>query len=277
MEDLNMNTNYETVATAIRYISDNFQEQPELDDIAKMVHMSPFHFQRVFSEWAGISPKRFLQYITTGYLKEKLHRTENLLEAAQLAGLSAQSRVYDLFITLEAVTPNQFKTKGEGLEISYGFHWTPFGECFVAVTEKGVCALEFVNDHNSCLNDFRNAWQNARLAHDPGSTAVIIEKIFDPAIKERKLHLLVKGTNFQVKVWEALVKIPFGQLTSYQEIAEFIDSPKAVRAVGSAVGKNPVAYLIPCHRVIRKEGKIGGYHWGIERKQAMLGWEMARA
>ncbi len=273
-----MKTNYEMITTAIEFISQNFRKQPELEEIAKVVHMSPFHFQKLFSEWAGISPKRFLQFLTTDYLKEKLSETKNLIEAADLAGLSAQSRVYDLFISLEAVTPQQYKTKGEGLKINYGFHQTHFGECFIGATEKGICCLRFTDKKNKylCIPNLKDEWENAILIPNQDKTKEIVQKIFNPNISDNKLHLMVKGTNFQVKVWDALLKIPFGNLTTYQKIAEYIGSPKAVRAVGSAVGNNPIAYLIPCHRVIRKEGKIGEYKWGTLRKKAILGWEMAK-
>lgn len=268
---------YDTISSAIAYISAHFLEQPDLETVAAHVHVSPFHLQRMFTEWVGISPKRFLQYITAGYLKEKLQEAPNLLEAASMAGLSAQSRVYDLFVTLEAVTPQQFRSQGETVDIFYGYHSTPFGRCFIAATEKGVCSLQFVEPGNEAeiLEWFKAGWPHAKLIADEAFTAPFIGKIFSAKPGE-KLHVMVKGTNFQVKVWEALLRLPAGSVTTYQKIAEYIGHPKAVRAVGSAVGANPIAYLIPCHRVIRKEGVLGEYHWGPTRKKVLIGYEMAK-
>jgi AraC family transcriptional regulator, regulatory protein of adaptative response / methylated-DNA-[protein]-cysteine methyltransferase len=276
------NFNYNRIADAIEFISKNVKNQPELDEVAAAVHLSPFHFQRLFTDWVGISPKRFLQYLTTDFLKSKLHETTNLAQAADLAGLSSPSRVYDLFTTLEAMTPAEFRNGGSMLNIFYGIHETPFGDCLLAATERGVCKLEFVNEHTKALeiNQLQTLWQNARLTENQELTATYVAQIFrTPQYKSTgkpKIHLLVSGTNFQVKVWEALLKIPFGGLTTYQKIADAIGSPKAVRAVGTAVGNNPIAYLIPCHRVIRKEGILGQYHWGEVRKKAIVGYEMAQ-
>lgn len=273
-----MNINYDKIAAAIEFLSLNFKRQPELDEVAKAVHLSQFHFQRMFSEWVGISPKRFLQYLTADFLKEKLNETNNLIEAAEVAGLSAQSRVYDLFVTLEAVTPQEYKSQGENLIIYYGFHNTPFGECFLAVTERGVCGLEFVEQdtREHAIQKFKATWRKATIQYKPKNTETFIEKIFNSGSKERNLHILVKGTNFQVKVWDALLKIPFGGVTTYQRVADYIGHPKAVRAIGTAVGGNPIAYLIPCHRVIRKVGTLGEYRWGRTRKQTIVAWEMAK-
>lgn len=276
------NFNYNRIAAAIEFISKNVKNQPELEDVAAAVHLSPFHFQRLFTDWVGISPKRFLQYLTTDFLKSKLHETDNLAQAADLAGLSSPSRVYDLFTTLEAMTPAEFRNGGTALNIFYGFHETPFGECLLAATERGVCKLTFVNEESKQLeiNQLQSIWQNAQLVENQELTATYVAQIFrTPQYKSTenpKIHLLVSGTNFQVKVWEALLKIPFGGLTTYQKIADMIGSPKAVRAVGTAVGNNPIAYLIPCHRVIRKEGILGQYHWGEVRKKAIVGYEMAQ-
>jgi AraC family transcriptional regulator, regulatory protein of adaptative response / methylated-DNA-[protein]-cysteine methyltransferase len=275
--------NYDRIAKAIEFITKNVQNQPELDEVAAAVHLSPFHFQKMFTEWVGISPKRFLQYLTTDFLKSKLHETANLAQAADLAGLSSPSRVYDLFTTLEAMTPAEFRNGGTALTIFYGVHPTPFGDCLLAATERGVCKLEFVDETTKQLeiNDLQTKWMNARLMENQELTATYVAQIFrTPQYKDLekpKIHLLVSGTNFQVKVWEALLNIPFGGLTTYQKIAEAIGSPKAVRAVGTAVGNNPIAYLIPCHRVIRKEGILGQYHWGEVRKKAIVGYEMSKA
>jgi AraC family transcriptional regulator, regulatory protein of adaptative response / methylated-DNA-[protein]-cysteine methyltransferase len=279
MED---NFNYNRIAEAIEFISKNVQNQPELNEVAAAVHLSPFHFQKLFTEWVGISPKRFLQFLTTDFLKSKLHETANLAQAADLAGLSSPSRVYDLFTTLEAMTPAEFRNGGSTLDIYYGVHPTPFGDCLLAATERGVCKLEFVNEATKDLeiNQLQTIWHNARLVENQALTATYVAQIFrTPQYKSAekpKIHLLVSGTNFQVKVWEALLRIPFGGLTTYQKIADAIGSPKAVRAVGTAVGKNPIAYLIPCHRVIRKEGILGQYHWGEVRKKAIVGFEMSQ-
>jgi AraC family transcriptional regulator of adaptative response/methylated-DNA-[protein]-cysteine methyltransferase len=273
------NHHYDQVARAIDYLYEHFREQPSLDEVAAQVNMSAFHFQRVFTEWAGISPKRFLQYLTTDYLKNKLGDFNNLLDAADDAGLSGQSRVYDLFVTLEAVTPLEYKEKGSGIGIDYGFHQTPFGECIIGVTDRGVCHLSFLADGNrhEAVAGLEMAWENAQLRQNDKLTEKTASIIFhnEPS-SDQKLNILVKGTNFQVKVWNALLQIPMGSVSTYQSIAAGIGQPKALQAVGSAVGANPVAYLIPCHRVIRKNLVIGEYHWGPERKKAMLGWEMAK-
>lgn len=272
--------NYQRIEQAIQYLSEHFTEQPNLDDVAAQVHLSPYHFQRMFTEWAGISPKKFLQFLTTDFLKNKLAETPNLIEAANLAGLSSQSRVYDLFVTLEAVTPHEYRSGGEGLSIRYGYADTPFGTCFVATTGRGICGLEFVNEDtkDAALQAFRQNWRNAQLVPDQQVAIDFTRLIFTNNPGEpRRFQLLVRGTKFQVKVWEALLRVPFGAVTTYGQIAREIGQPGASRAVGSAVGDNPVAYLIPCHRVIRKEGKLGEYHWGSTRKKAIVGWEMARS
>jgi AraC family transcriptional regulator of adaptative response/methylated-DNA-[protein]-cysteine methyltransferase len=241
------------------------------------VHLSPFHFQRIFAEWAGISPKRFLQYLTTGYLKERLQQSRNLDEAASSAGLSSQSRVYDLFTTLEAVTPQEYKDHGAGIRIDYGFHPTRFGECLIGVTPRGICWLSFMgidDDNRVALEELKSSWNKSVFHHDQDLTGDVVRSIFSPE-PASKLHLLVKGTNFQIKVWEALLRIPAGQLATYQDIASRIQHPNAQQAVGSAVGSNNIAYLIPCHRVIRKDGVLGEYRWSAARKKSIIGWEMA--
>lgn len=271
--------NYQRVELAIQYLQENFRNQPDLDAVAEKVHLSPFHFQRIFTEWAGISPKRFLQYLTTGFLKEKLQSTRNLEEAAAAAGLSGQSRVYDLFTTLEAVTPAEYRQHGAGIRVEYGFHITPFGNCLIGVTGRGICWLSFIPSDNNgvlALDEMKASWYNSGFQENAGLTANFIAEIFGPATPKKKIHLVVKGTNFQVKVWEALLRIPSGGLTTYQDIARRINHPKAVQAVGSAVGSNNIAYLIPCHRVIRKDGILGEYRWEPLRKKSMIGWEMAR-
>lgn len=273
--------NYQRIEHAIQYLEQNFNRQPELEEVAEKVHLSPFHFQRLFSEWAGISPKRFLQYLTVDFLKAKLNQSKNLVEAAESAGLSSQSRVYDLFTTLEAVTPQEYKLRGEGITIRYGYHDTPFGHALLGVTERGVCWLSFINtdeDPENQLAQLKEHWYNSLFFQDQELTRTFIDKIF-PSKKSperEKIHLLVKGTNFQVKVWAALLKLQPGHVTTYQEIAGQIQNPKALQAVGSAVGSNHIAYLIPCHRVIRKDGILGEYRWNAVRKKSILGWEMAK-
>ncbi len=272
----NEHIDYQRVARAIEYLDAHFQQQPELEEVARQVHLSPHHFQRMFTEWAGVSPKKFMQYLSIDHLRSRIFDLNNLNEAAEAVGYSAQSRVYDLFVSIEAVTPREFKTGGQGLDIRYGFHPTPFGECLIGLTERGICTLAFVDDSNKQaeFDRFLDRWQTAGLRADPAGTAPVVERIFGQK-SPQKVHLLVQGTNFQLKVWEALLKIPAGAVSTYQHIAQNIDQPGASRAVGTAIGHNPVAYLIPCHRVIRKEGLIGQYHWGSTRKKALLGREMA--
>jgi AraC family transcriptional regulator of adaptative response/methylated-DNA-[protein]-cysteine methyltransferase len=274
--------NYNRIEKAIQYLEANFQRQPELDEVAEKVHLSPFHFQRIFTDWAGISPKRFLQFLTVDFLKTKLQQSKNIVEAADAAGLSSQSRVYDLFTTLEAVTPQEYKQKGSGIRIEYGMHETPFGLCLIGVTERGICWLSFIGtdeDPKFEMEKMKEHWHNSVFHQDQNLTSGFIENIFSRERKkpERKLHVFVKGTNFQIKVWEALLRIPMGDVTTYQGIAQQIQSPKAMQAVGSAVGSNHIAYLIPCHRVIRKDGILGEYRWNSTRKKSIIGWEMAKA
>lgn len=268
--------NYKRVEEAIKFLTENYKQQPSLYDVADEVNVSPFHFQKMFTEWAGISPKKFLQYLTVEELKKELHKTTNLVEAAERVGLSTQSRVYDLFVNIEAVTPLEFKTRGDGIEIEYGIHATPFGDCLLGITNRGICKMSFVEDNvDVLLTELENDWGNASIKKNQDNTKVFAEGIFDNHSK-KDIKLLVRGTAFQIKVWEALLKIPFGSVTSYQTIANTIGNPNGMRAVGSAVGANPVAYLIPCHRVIRREAIIGQYRWGSLRKTALIGWEKAK-
>lgn len=275
----NPHINYQRIEQAIRYLEDNVRRQPELDEVAEKVHLSPFHFQRIFTEWAGISPKRFLQYLTVDYLKDKLQQSRNLAEAADLAGLSSQSRVYDLFTTLEAVTPQEYKERGAGIRVEYGFHASPFGLCLIGVTERGICWLSFVasdEDPRHALEEMKAYWHNSVFHESQELTKAFVEQVFPESPLQKKLHLFVKGTNFQIRVWEALLRVPMGEVTTYQDIARSIQNPNALQAVGSAVGSNHIAYLIPCHRVIRKDGVLGHYRWSSARKKSIIGWEMAR-
>jgi AraC family transcriptional regulator, regulatory protein of adaptative response / methylated-DNA-[protein]-cysteine methyltransferase len=267
---------YGVVEEVIRFLVASYKRQPTLEEIAAHVHMSPFHLQRTFKEWAGISPKKFVQYLTLEALKGEIHQTGNMIAAADRVGLSSQSRVYDLFISMEAVTPGEFKTRGRGMTIEYGIHHSPFGNCFVAVTQRGICKMGFIDGQvQQILDELQQQWGLAVIKQNQESTFPLIRQIFYTHRNDVPFHLLVRGTDFQVRVWEALLKIPFGQLASYQTIAQAAGMPKATRAVGTAIANNPVAFLIPCHRVIRSEGVIGNYHWGPSRKAAMIGWEKA--
>ena len=270
---------YGRIEEAITYIETHFDRQPELKEIADHIGLSEFHFQRLFSRWVGISPKRFLQFLTKEYVKEILSRPTNLLDATYDAGLSSPGRLHDLFVTCEAVTPGEFKARGKGLTIGYGLHQSPFGECLIARTERGICWLAFVRnaDRQALIAEFTAAWKNARIVEDRDGTRRLVARIYDPARWSRSspLPVLVKGTNFQIKVWEALLKIPVGTVVTYEDIALYIGFPKAVRAVGNAVGKNPVSFVIPCHRVVRKTAEFGNYGGGPARKKAMIGWEAA--
>ncbi len=274
---MNNSSSFEVVEQAVRFLIVNYKKQPSLEEIARHLHLSPFQLQRTFTEWAVISPKKFLQYITIEELKKELFKTENLLCAADNVGLSSQSRIYDLFITIEAVTPGEFKTKGQDMVIEYGIHPSPFGNCFIAITPRGICAISFVNGSpDMAITELRSQWESAVIQKNQLTTARLVEQIFNPQSAGNSLRLLVKGTGFRVKVWEALLKIPFGSVTSYQNIANAVGQPKATRAVGTAIANNPVAYLIPCHRIIRSEGVIGNYRWDSDRKGAIIGWEKAR-
>lgn len=274
------NADYFRIEKAIMLIEKEFPAQPGLREIATHIGLSEYHFQRLFSRWVGISPKRFLQFLTKEYAKKLLENSSNLLDVTYEAGLSSPGRLHDLFITCEAVTPGEYKSKGDGITIRYGFHPSPFGECFLAITKRGICGLYFNKDGNrdQTVSKFNDYWQNANLIEDQHASRKPATQIFDSTFSKETapLHLILNGTNFQIKVWEALIKIPFGRVVTYQDVAAHIGSPKAVRAVGSAVGKNPISFIIPCHRVIRKTADFGNYGGGKARKKAMLGWEAAQ-
>jgi AraC family transcriptional regulator, regulatory protein of adaptative response / methylated-DNA-[protein]-cysteine methyltransferase len=270
---------YQRVEKAIRYLETGFPYQPSLAEIAESVGLSEYHFQRLFSRWVGISPKRFLQFLTKEYARHLLEGPANVLDTALDTGLSGTGRLHDLFVSCEAVTPGEYRKRGGGLSIAWGIHPSPFGDCLLGVTGRGICWLNFVRDQSEkvLLAELENRWTNAALTHHPDATAPLMDRIFrsGPHQKPAPLHLYVQGTNFQIKVWEALLKIPLGRAVTYHDIARHIGSPKASRAVGNAVGKNPIPYLIPCHRVIRKMGEFGSYSGGPARKKAMIGWEAA--
>lgn len=272
-------SDYERIAKAISFISQRIEDQPTLGEISSHLNMSPFHFQRLFCRWAGVTPKRFLQILTVERAKQLLAESKPLLEVSDLLGLSSGSRLYDHFVSLEAVTPGEYKKEGAGITIEYAVHITPFGNIFIAVTPKGICKLAFLNKNEieAHLEELHRKWPYAVLLENYEGTFEIIESMFGGEIKlDRPLSLHVSGTNFQLSVWKAVLEIPPGTVTSYSQVATEIGRPRAARAVGTAIGANPVAFLIPCHRVIQQSGKLGGYHWGETRKHAIHAWESAR-
>lgn len=278
METQNL-TDYNRIAQAIEYIQQHFKEQPPLEDIAAHIHVSPFHFQRLFSKWTGVSPKKFLQYLSVEHAKHILKEQQaTLLDAAYETGLSGSSRLHDLFIRIEGMTPGEFKNGGEQLAINYSFAESPFGTVIVASTPKGICYLAFAEEQQPALAALQQQFPRATYRQVVDMIQQNALYIFTQdwnKLNEIKLHL--KGTAFQLKVWEALLKIPMGSLSTYSTIAHTIAHPNASRAVGTAIGDNPVAFLIPCHRVIKNTGALGGYHWGNTRKTAIIGWEAAKA
>ncbi|MBQ4822603.1 methylated-DNA--[protein]-cysteine S-methyltransferase [Aquimarina sp. MMG016] len=270
--------NYNRIAEAIAYIKENFKEQPTLEEIAEKVHISPFHFQRLFTDWVGVSPKKFLQYTSLEYAKQVLkNRQTSLFDVAYQTGLSGTGRLHDLFVKIEGMTPGEYKNGGEQLSINYSYAETPFGRVLVASTSKGICHMAFIDNEEQAFKSLKQRFPNSIFNQ-------VVDRIQQNALfiftkdwekpDEIKLHL--KGTDFQLKVWQTLLKIPLGGLTTYGSIAKQIDKPKASRAVGTAIGNNPVAFLIPCHRVIQSSGDLGGYHWGNTRKTAIIGWEAAK-
>lgn len=270
--------NYQRIAKAIEYISEHCNAQPELKDIAEHLHVSEHHLQRLFSEWAGISPKRFLQYLTKEHAKQLL-RESTVLNTAHSLGLSSAGRLHDLMVNCEGMTPGEYQRCGQGMRIVYGIHPSPFGYCLIAVASRGICKLSFfdvLDDAAGYLNELSNDWSLASLEKDQDETKVWVNKIFSEASQDRNIPVLLKGTNFQLKVWEALLDTPRGALTAYNDVACKIGKPKAVRAVSSSIARNNVALLIPCHRVIRKTGELNQYRWGTERKNAMLMSEQPR-
>ncbi|HMQ48660.1 MAG TPA: methylated-DNA--[protein]-cysteine S-methyltransferase [Saprospiraceae bacterium] len=270
---------YQRIAEAIDFIRKNFQQQPDLDEVAAKVHLSPFHFQRLFSDWAGVSPKKFLQFVSVEHAKYLLKTTaSSLFDATYETGLSSTGRLHDLFISIEGMTPGEYKNGGKNLQIHYSFAESPFGNLLVASTPKGICHMAFTDDETTALNQLQMQFPNAsfkQMTDFLQQNALYIFQQDWQQLDRIKLHL--KGTDFQLKVWETLLKIPIGGLSTYGSVAAQIQSPGASRAVGTAIGKNPVAYLIPCHRVIRAVGEIGDYHWGATRKTAIIGWEAARS
>jgi AraC family transcriptional regulator, regulatory protein of adaptative response / methylated-DNA-[protein]-cysteine methyltransferase len=270
-------TDYQRIEKAIGFIKEHFKDQPNLDDIAREVYLSPFHFQRLFKEWAGVTPKKFLQFISIEHAKDLLKKQLSLADVSFESGLSGSSRLHDLFISIEGMTPGEFRNEGERLKINYGFAETPFGDVLLASTHKGICHISFVEDRDIEFSVLQSKFRKATFKQTTDllqQSALQIFKNDWNDLGKIKLHL--KGTPFQVKVWEALLKIPFASISTYSTIASSIELPNASRAVGTAIAKNPVAFLIPCHRVIKSTGLIGDYHWGSNRKAAMLGWEAAK-
>ncbi len=270
--------NYNRIAAAIDYIKANFKDQPSLNEIAETVHLSNFHFQRLFTDWAGVSPKKFMQYISVEYAKQLLKEKQaTLFDTAYKTGLSGTGRLHDLFINIEGMTPGEFKNGGENLSLNYSFAESPFGKLLVASTSKGICHMAFFSNEQQALSILTSRFPNAmynQVADKIQQDALFVFQNDWSKLNQIKLHLT--GTPFQLKVWETLLKIPTGNLTTYGAIAKKIDRPKASRAVGTAIGNNPIAFLIPCHRVIQSSGNIGGYMWGTTRKTAIIGWEAAK-
>lgn len=271
-------TDFSRIAEAIFYIKNNFIAQPSLEEIAMHVHVSPSHFQKMFIEWAGVSPKKFLQYISIKHAKSKLRKEQaTLFDTAVDTGLSGTGRLHDLFINIEGMTPGEYKNGGKNLTIKYNYIESIFGKLIIASTEKGICYIAFYEAEELAYNLLVKAFPNATFINEENAYQTDILRIFTNDYNSPdKIKLHLKGTSFQLKVWETLLTIPFGGLAAYGEISNKINSPKAARAVGSAIGKNPIAFLIPCHRVIQSTGLLGGYMWGEKRKAAILGWEASK-
>ena len=275
-----MHTDYTRVEQAIQFLEENWKDQPSLETIANHIHLSPFHFERLFKRWAGVTPKQFLHFLTLHHAKDMLRDARSVLETAYESGLSSGSRLHDMFIKIEGATPGEFKEGGANLTIRYGFHETMFGECFLAMTPRGICSMSFnqPNEREAVVAELQAHWPKAHLVATQDEIVPIIDQLVttDDEAGRTPVQLHIKGTNFQLQVWQALLKIPAGQIVSYEDLALSMNRPKATRAVSSAVAKNPVGYLIPCHRVIRKSGLFGKYHWGTARKKAMIGWEASQ-
>lgn len=267
--------NYHRIEKAIKYLIEHYQSQPSLKELSNYVGVSEYHFQRMFTQWAGVSPKQFLSHLTVEALKETLHQSKDIIEASERVGLSAPSRAYDLMVNIEAVTPGEYKKKGKDLVIRYGFSITPFGECMVATTSRGVCAFQFVTEKRTPLiEQLKKDWNEAQFEPCDEVAEKVTQQIFTSTNGVLQVHL--KGTPFQIKVWRALLDIPFSCVSTYSQVAAHAHMERATRAVASAIAKNPIAYIIPCHRVIRKEGAIGQYRWKAEKKASILAWEKTR-
>jgi AraC family transcriptional regulator, regulatory protein of adaptative response / methylated-DNA-[protein]-cysteine methyltransferase len=272
---------YDRVRAALAYMTERWRDQPSLDEIAARVGVSPSHFHHIFRRWAGITPKAFLQAITLDHARTLLRDSASVLDTAYEVGLSGPSRLHDLFVTHEAMSPGEWKTGGAGLEMAVGYHPSPFGEAIVVATERGLAGIGFVDDGDraAALADMRSRWPGARFVEKPELTAALARRAFEPASwrPDEPLRVVLIGTDFEVRVWETLLRIPLGRATTYSDIAQRLGKPKAARAVGAAVGRNPVSFVVPCHRVLGRSGALTGYHWGLTRKQAILGWEAGKA
>lgn len=268
---------YQTIRKTLEFITHCWRDQPPLEDIAAAVDLSPTHLQRVFTRWAGLTPKQFLQAITLDHARDLLRDAASVLDATFEVGLSGPGRLHDLFVTHEAMTPGVYRARGAGVTISYAFHPSPFGQALLMVTEHGLAGLAFADpgEEAAALEDMTSRWPNAEFVEDAQATAPILGRVFDPNEwnADTPLRVVLIGTDFEVRVWETLLRIPLGRATTYSDIAAHLGNPKASRAVGTAVGKNPVSFVVPCHRVLGKTGDLCGYHWGLTRKKAILGWE----
>ncbi|MDX2155304.1 MAG: bifunctional helix-turn-helix domain-containing protein/methylated-DNA--[protein]-cysteine S-methyltransferase [Hyphomicrobiaceae bacterium] len=274
---------YDLVRRSIAFLSANWEEQPSLERLADHLGLSAAHTQRLFKRWCGLSPKEFVQAITIDHARGLLAGSASVLDAAHEVGLSGGSRLHDLFIDHEAMTPGDYKRRGAGLEIAYGFHDCPFGEAVLLATDRGIAGLAFVDEDKGqsraeALADMTRRWPMARFVEKPERTAPLAAHIFEPTrwSQEQPVRLVLIGTDFEVRVWESLLKIPMGRAVTYADIARHLGQPTASRAVGSAVGRNPISFVVPCHRVLRGDGNLGGYHWGLTRKRALIGWETGR-
>lgn len=278
--DVSADGDYSIVRAAVRFLTEHWTDQPELEELAEHLGVSATHTQKLFKRWCGLSPKEFLQAITIDHARQLLADAASLLEAAHEVGLSGSGRLHDLFVDHEAMTPGDYKRGGAGIDLQYGFHGSPFGEAMVVATERGVAGVAFVNDdigqsRADVIADMARRWPRSSLIENPQATRAAATQIFDPAkwTSDRPVRLVLIGTDFEIRVWETLLTIPMGHAVSYSDIARHIGKPSASRAVGSAVGRNPISFVVPCHRVMRSDGSLGGYHWGLTRKRAMIGWE----
>ena len=268
-------SDYDRVEQVIRYLETHWKDQPDLGELARVVDLSPFHFQRLFQRWAGVSPKKFLQYLTVEGAKRRLRESRSVLDAAYDSGLSGPGRLHDHFVAVEAMSPGEYKKGGEGMTIGYGFHASPFGEALIALTARGICGFSFVDKggKEKAIADLKRNWKKAAFRPESQAAMEVGRRLFGRGTRQAQSKVLLKGTSFQIKVWEALLRTTPGSIVSYRDVAGWIGRPGAARAVGTAVGQNAIAYLIPCHRVIRETGILGEYRWGPARKKAILGWE----
>ena len=279
----NPNRDYDQIRRAIAFLTETAEEQPTLERLAGHLGLSPAHTQKLFKRWCGLSPKEFVQAVTIDRARELLDKSASVLEAAHEVGLSGGGRLHDLFVTHEAMTPGDYKRRGEGIEMVYGFHACPFGEALVLATVRGIAGLAFVDEdkgqtRGEALADMTRRWPRATFREASIETAAHCRRVFEPSAwrAEQPVRLILIGTDFEVRVWEALLRIPMGRAVSYADIARHLGQPTASRAVGTAVGRNPISFVVPCHRVLRGDGNLGGYHWGLTRKKALIGWETGR-